>query len=276
MPRNAGRLSAPQNDSIEAVTENKASIFDFVTPTEFVDLPTKGKFYSENHPLHNVDTIEIRHMTAKETDILSSQSLLKKGLAIDRMVENVIVEPDIKVKDLFIGDKNAIIVACRVNGFGPAYETKITCGSCGANNEEIFDLGEVEVKNVDEEIVISEQGTFVISLPRSKIDAECRLVNGADEQKMLKLAEKKKKLNLPDSSLTDQLKILIVSLNGETDRGLVEKFVDVMPAFDASYFRKQYEKTVPNVDMSHNFVCPSCDANTVIDIPFSANFFWPQ
>jgi hypothetical protein len=276
MPRNAGRLNAPQNDSVEAVTENKSSIFDFVTPTEFVDLPTKGRFYPENHPLHNVDTIEIRHMTAKETDILSSQSLLKKGLAIDRMIENVIVDSEIKVKDLFVGDKNAIIVACRVNGFGPSYETKITCGSCGAKNEEVFDLGEVEVKSVDEEIVISEQGTFVITLPKSNVDAECRLVNGADEQKMLKLAEKKKKLNLPDTSLTDQLKILIVSLNGETDRGLVEKFVDVMPAFDASYFRKHYEKAVPNVDMSHNFVCPSCDANTVIDIPFSANFFWPE
>ena len=73
MPRNAGRLNAPQNDSVEAIAENKSSIFDFVTPTEFVDLPTKGRFYPENHPLHNVDTIEIRHMTAKETDILSSK-----------------------------------------------------------------------------------------------------------------------------------------------------------------------------------------------------------
>ena len=274
MRDNSKRTSAAA-DPAPAVAE-ATNTLEFSTPTEIVDLPSKGRFYSEGHPLHNQETIEIKYMTAKDEDILTSPTLLKKGLAIDRMIENVIIDPNIKVKDLFVGDKNAIIVACRINGFGASYETKITCGSCGVKGEEVFDLEGVEVKSVDEEIIISEQGTFVISLPRSKIDAECRLVNGADEQKMLKLAEKKKKLNLPDSSLTDQLKILIVSLNGETDRGLVEKFVDVMPAFDASYFRKQYEKTVPNVDMSHNFVCPSCDANTVIDIPFSANFFWPQ
>jgi len=276
MPRNAGRLDAPQNDSITPELDDKKSIFDFVTPTEFVELPTKGKFYPENHPLHNVEALEIRHMTAKETDILSSPSLLKKGLAIDRMIENIIIDPNIQVKDLFIGDKNAIIVACRINGFGPDYETTITCGSCKTTNNKIFNLNDVEVKMADDEITISDQGTFVILLPKSEIVVECRVINGRDEQRLLKLSEKKKKLNLPATGLTDQLKILIVSLNGETDRGLVERFVDVMPAMDATYLRKQYEKVVPNVDMQQNFVCPSCDTDTVIDIPFSTNFFWPN
>ena len=101
MPRNSARLSnKTENKSNPEVTENKSSIFDFVTPTDIVDLPTKGRFYPEGHPLHNQESIEIRHMTAKDTDILTSKSLLKKGIAVERMLENVIVDKDINLDDL--------------------------------------------------------------------------------------------------------------------------------------------------------------------------------
>lgn len=276
MPRNAGRLDAPKGNTTPVLVEEKKSILDFVTPTEFVEIPTKGRFYPDGHPLHNVETIEIRHMTAKETDILTSKSLLKKGIAIDRMLENVIVDQNIKVNDLFVGDKNALIVASRINGFGNDYETKVTCASCGETTKTVFDLNEVNVKELDEETNISEGGTFVITLPKTGVEAECRLIDGHDEKRMVKGTEKKKKLNLPDTSLTDQLKFIIVSLNGETDRGLVEKFIDLMPAMDSNYLRKQYERVSPNVDMKNDFTCSSCGAEAVIDIPFSTSFFWPD
>jgi hypothetical protein len=70
------------------------SPFSFVVPTEFVDLPSEGRFYAEGHPLHNESTIEIKQMTAKEEDILTSRSLLKKGIALDRVLRNVIIDKD--------------------------------------------------------------------------------------------------------------------------------------------------------------------------------------
>ena len=103
---------------------------DFSTPTELVDLPSKGRFYPEGHPLHGQETVEIKFMTAKDEDILTSPSLLKKGIAIDRLIQNVILNKNINVSTLLSGDKSAIMIASRINGFGAEYKTKVVCPSC--------------------------------------------------------------------------------------------------------------------------------------------------
>jgi len=277
MPRNEDRLGAKDQTGAEAppITE-KSSILDFVLPTEFVDLPTKGWFYAEDHPLHGKESIEIRYMTAKDTDILTSKSLLKKGVAVDRMLQNIIVDKGVKVDDLYSGDKNAILIAARINGFGPDYKTKVTCPSCGNVSDHSFNLEEVKCEDFENEASISIGGTFKIELPVTQVTVECRLLTGGDEKKMFNQSEKRKKHNLPETNLTDQYKLFIVSINGETDRGLVEKFVDLMPARDATHLKSNYEKASPNVDLSHDYSCDSCDADTQINIPFSANFFWPN
>lgn len=277
MSRNEERLGAKDQAGAEAPpTTSNNSILDFVLPTEFVDLPTKGKFYPEEHPLHNQESIEIRYMTAKDTDILTSKTLLKKGVALDRVLQNIIVDPRIKVDDLFLGDKNAIVVAARINGFGAEYNAKVNCPSCGATGECNFNLNEIEPKLADEDFEISPEGTFKILLPKTGVEAECRLLTSNDEQIIFKRNEKRKKKNLLESSLTDQYKLFIVSLNGVSERGLVEKFVDAMPALDSSYLRKVYSRVAPNLEMKQDYTCPSCDADTLVDIPFSANFFWPE
>jgi len=277
MPRNnQGRLDNKPESGAEAPPQNVDALLNFVTPTEFVELPTKGKFYPPNHPLHGVDTIEIKYMTAKETDLLTSKTLLKKGVAIDRMLQSVLVDQSIKVSELFIGDKNALLVAARISGFGASYDANITCRNCGMTAEQHFNLEEVHRKEASEEIEFTPEGTFFVDLPKSEIRAECRLLTGADEDRLLKKAEKKKKLKLVESLLTDQLKLIIVSLEGVTERGPVEKFVDVMPAMDSNHLRKEYARLKPDVDLSYMFDCDSCGANNDINIPFSTNFFWPE
>ena len=121
---NDERIGARQGASTAPV--GSSDVFSFSTPTEFVDLPTGGKYYPEDHPRHGKDQDEIRFMTAKDEDILSSRTLLKKGLAVDRFLQNIIVNKSIRVEDLFIGDKNAVLVAARVTGFGATYATRIT------------------------------------------------------------------------------------------------------------------------------------------------------
>jgi len=258
---------------------NNTSPLQFVTPTEFVDLPTQGKFYPEGHPLHNKDTVEIRYMTAKDEDILTSKTLLKKGIAVDRMLANILVDKNIKVEDLFVGDKNAIIIAARISGYGPEYKTNVTCPSCAATSEYEFDLEAILEKGTATpygDIEISSDGTFEITLPKTKVVARCRLVTGKDEKRLEAASSKRKKHNLPENTLTELVKTLIVSLNGETERKVVERFIDQMPALDSKFLRAAYNRVVPNVDMKHVYGCESCGAETSLDMPFSVSFFWPN
>ena len=274
---NEDRLGVKDEGQNAPIPETTQSPLSFVSPTEFVDLPTGGRFYPEGHPLHGKDTLEIRYMTAKDEDILTSKTLLKKGVAVDRMLQNILVDKSINVDELFIGDKNALIVAARVSGYGPEYKTNVTCPSCGASSEHDFDLSDISVKKSEPgEVTISDKGTFTIQLPRTKVAVECRLLTGKDERSMNAVAEKRKKHNLPEAPLTQLLKTIIVSLNGETGSGVIEKFIDNMPALDSKYLRAAYEKVVPNVDMKHLYSCDSCGADTTLDIPFSVSFFWPD
>ena len=75
MRNNEERLGTKhQNQSSPSST----TPLEFVTPTSFVELPSEGQFYSEDHPLNNQKTLEIKEMTAKEEDILTSRALLQK------------------------------------------------------------------------------------------------------------------------------------------------------------------------------------------------------
>ena len=274
-----GIIDEGQAPPISATTSGNNSPLQFVTPTEFVDLPTQGKFYPEGHPLFNKDTVEIRYMTAKDEDILTSKTLLKKGIAVDRMLANIMIDKNIKIDDLFVGDKNAIIVAARISGYGPDYKTSVTCPACGASTENEFDLNAVLEKGTAttyEDIEIAKDGTFAIMLPKTQVEAHCRLVTGVDEKRLEAVAEKRKKHKLPENTLTELIKSLIVSLNGETDRGVVEKFIESMPALDSKYLRAVYNKVAPNVDMKHLYSCESCGTDTTLTIPFSVSFFWPN
>ena len=282
MPRNnEDRLGVKdEGQSPPIPTENNnQSPLQFVTPTEFVDLPTKGKFYPPDHPLHNKDTVEIRYMTAKDEDILTSKTLLKKGIAVDRMLGNIIVDKNVKIEELFVGDKNAIIIAARISGYGSDYNTSVTCRACGASAEYNFDLNEIANSDFEsgyKDIEIADDGTFNVLLPKTKVTAQCRLLTGKAEKQLTAVTEKRRKHKLPEATLTGLLKIFIVSLNGEAERMVVERFVEQMPALDSKYLRTVYNKIVPNVDMKHLYQCESCNAETTLDIPFSVSFFWPD
>ena len=124
MSRNQDRLGGVQQPDTSPPPQQGGGGFSFVIPTEFVDLPSLGRFYAQNHPLHGKDSIEIKQMTAKEEDILTSRTLLKKGVALERLLQSIIVDKTIDPKTLLIGDRNAIIVAARVSGYGNDYSTK--------------------------------------------------------------------------------------------------------------------------------------------------------
>ena len=271
---------SPGQQSPPVDNQQPESTFQFVTPTEFVELPSKGVFYPEGHPLHNKDTIEIRHMTAKDEDILTSRALLQKGIAIDRLLQNIIVDKSIKIPDLLVGDKNALIIAARITGYGEIYEVNVNCPACSTSVEAAFDLNDCGVQSHDaykeQDVELTPDGTFNVHLDKLNLDVEVRLLTSRDELYLMQLSEKRKKKKLPETPLTDQLRRIIVSVNGNSDSDYVNSFIEFVPASSSRKLRSIYQKIVPNVDMTQNFICSSCGHDGEVSVPFGANFFWPR
>jgi hypothetical protein len=283
MRNNLDRLGldskSPQDDNAGVATS-----LNFVVPTEVVDLPSKGYYYPEGHPLQNKETIEIRYMTAKDEDTLTNQSLLKKGLALEKVIQDIIVDKSIRSDSLLVGDKNAIIVAARKSAYGSEYETKITCPSCGKAQQFIFDLNSCNVKEPvdlqeieDLGIQITERKTFLVKLPVSKFLVEIKMLNGRDEaylaQKTREAQQNKKEI---DSLLSMQLRMMVYSVNEVTDNKLVTEAISMLPARDSITIRNIYRTVAPSLDLTHNFECRACSEETRLEVPFTSDFFWPK
>ena len=272
----ANNIPSPQNDK----PETKPGLLDFVSPTQFVDLPSKGRFYPESHPLHNKDSVEIRFMTAKDEDILSSESLLRKGIAVDRFLENVVIDKSFPVGSLLIGDKNAILISSRISGYGNIYDTEIVCPNCGHKNRVAFDLNGVNVHygldGQESDIQKLENGNYSVLLPVSKVTVEFKLLTSKDESKMIKKITNARKRKEQSSFITDQYKMMIVSAQGVTDSFQIARFVDLMPVGDSKVLKQAYRKTAPNVELKHDFTCISCTHEQELEVPFGADFFWPK
>ena len=255
--------------------------FHWATPTEMVELPSGGKFYPEGHPLHQVSTVEIRYMTAKEEDILTSQSLIKSGLAVDRMLENLIVDKRIMLNTLLLGDKNALIVASRVTGYGPEYATNVTCPSCTAVTRHEFDLemgtiNDFEGAMTQYDATLTEDNRLQLTLPFSGVEVTCRFLTGQDEINDFKKNKKRSKNTRGNSTLTDMFNQIIVSVNGSTNREDINGFATNMPARDSIYLRSFYAAATPNLDLSQNFECSECGYEADVEVPLTVDFLWPK
>jgi len=261
-------------------TQQRLDPLQFVAPTEFVELPSQGKAYPANHPLHNEETIEIRFMTAKDEDILSSKTLLKKGVAIERFMQNIVVNQKINVKKLLVADRNAILIAARVSGYGDQYETKVTCPSCEAVSESLFNLNDKKISHIeareDLNIKKTDNGTFLVTMPLTKHEIEFRLLTGEDENAIARSSESRRKQRLSETMLTDQYKRMIVAVAGHTSREIIRKYVDNMPTRDSRFLRNCYKATAPEIKISEDFNCHSCGFEQEMEVPFGADFFWPN
>lgn len=255
-----------------------ANPMDFVTPTQIVELPSRGR-YPEGHPLHNQESIEIRYMTAKDEDILSSKSLLKKGIAIDRLIKNIIKDPSIDPSSLYIGDRNAIMINARASAYGADYKTTVQCPACGTTQKFLFDLNDHEMYYADNipenEIKSNDDCTFEITLPLSKIVAKIRPLTGRDEAYLIKKEIEKRKKSI-DSVITDQMKLCVINFNGYEDEKTINYVCENMTATDARVLREVFRVISPDVKMEQNFVCKNCEHEEVINVPFGTDFFWPD
>ena len=284
MARNRDRVGTPNpnvdNPPPDLMQGGQSEGFSFVIPTDFVELPSKGRYYPENHPLHGQESIEIKQMTAKEEDMLTSRTLLKKGIALDRVLNSVIMQKGLNADSLLVGDRNAIIVAMRVAGYGSDYNTTVSCPKCGATQEYGFDLQEADIYHGDDvsklDIADNQNGTFSVTLPRTGIEVVFRLLTGYDEKALVASLERARKKQVPEKTVTTQLRQMIVSVSGDASSEAIKFFIENVPSMDSRHLRLAYELAAPNVDLTQHFECSECDHEQEMEVPLTADFFWPD
>jgi hypothetical protein len=243
-------------------------------PTETISLPSKGLLYPETSPLSK-GQIEMKYMTAKEEDILTNTNFIRQGTVIDKLLQALIVTP-IEYSDLLVGDKNAILVAARVLGYGKDYTFKYT-NQRNQESEVTVDLSILEDKQIDESLFKRGANEFTFALPHSGNNITFKLLTHGDEKKIDDEIKGLQKVN-PNSStdVTTRLKHIITSVEGKRDAKDIREFVDnYLIAKDARALREYYSKISPDVNLTFK---PEDESYTGegIAIPVSINFFWPD
>ena len=244
---------------------------EFQFPTETVDLPSGGKVYSKDSPLSS-GKIDVKYMTAKEEDILTSQNLIKKGVVIKQLLDSLIVSEGINSSDLILGDKNAVMVASRILAYGPEYKVEVTNPNTGNVFEHTFDLTSCEFKNISDDINGNE---FEVELPYSKAKVKFKLLTGYDEFNIDKELESYKKIGTQVSpELTTRLKHTIISVNDNDTKSAISNFVDNMLSRDSLFLRGEILRVSPDIDLTQEI---EMEGETVtVTIPMAVNFFWPD
>jgi len=274
-----GGVQQPDTNPPPQAMQADTGGFSFVVPTEFVELPSGGKFYPEGHPLHGEESIEIRQMTAKEEDILTSRTLLKKGVALDRVIENLIVNKRIDPDSLLVGDRNAIIIATRVSGYGNMYETKVTCPSCAESQQYNFNLNEANIYDGQDleklDVIDNKDGTFNIVLPKTGLTVTFKLLCGKDEKTLMSgIQSDRKRKN--ERTVTRQLVNTIVAVNGDSSADAINYLIENIPSMDSRHIRLSYRLAAPNIDLTQYFECSECEYTQDMEVPLTADFFWPD
>jgi hypothetical protein len=238
-------------------------------PTEVVDLPSQGLLYPKDSPLSS-GTIEIKYMTAREEDILTSANLIKQGIVVEKLLESLIVDKSINTDDFLIGDKNAVLIASRILAYGKEYEVEIE------GQKVVVDLTQLKDKKLDESIVSAGVNEFEFELPNTKRKLTFKLLTSGDEKEIDKEVKGYEKIDGMGYELTTRLKHQIVSIDGDTKRASINSFVDnEFLSRDSIAFRGHIAGIMPDVDMTSTFTDIGGNEKE-FTVPMTVTFLWPS
>ena len=277
--KNPTSSSTSQSHSEQGFSQQTDTIQKIEYPSEVVDLPSKGWFYDQSSPLAS-GKIDIKYMTAKEEDILTSQNLIKKGVVLDKLLEQLIVTPGVKLDDILVGDKNAIFISARVLAYGKDYKIKFKDPSTGDDVEDTIDLTKLNAKEYDFDSATRGENIFSFTLPHSEKVVHWKLLTHSDEQAIdaeLKGMKKFTKNKNETSEVTTRLKYVIKALDGDEDRARIKSFVDKeLLARDSLAFREHIKENTPDLDMTFNFESEDTGYEERMTIPLGVDFFYPS
>ena len=253
--------------------------FGMEVPVESVPLPSEGKIYPADSSSYMKETIEIKAMTAREEDILTSRALIKKGTVISELLKSCIVDKTINVERLISGDRNALMTAIRITGYGSDYKVEVNCPECDEKETQEFSLSDLPIKRLSIDPVSPGENAFEYELPVTKKKAIFRFLTGKDETNMSTESDRRKKKKLGgdvDNIVTSRLLHSIISIDGIDDKNKISLFVRNMPARDSRSLRKFMDDNEPGVEMKSWMTCGSCYEQSEVSLPIGASFFWPD
>lgn len=279
MPINVPGLPGPN----EMPPEMRAGAGDddlgFKIPVNSVPLASRGMCYAGTS-LQGYTHINVKGMTAKEEDILTSDAYRKDGTIITQLLRSCITDP-VNPSEMLVGDRSALLIALRIMGYGEDYTIEVECPSCEVKQEHTFDLRELPVRFLDLDPDLPGQNVFSCVLPVSKKQVAFRFFTGHDEEKMTREQQqtraKRKKHGLrQDNIVTSRYMRQLVSVDGRTDPGFIARFVNNMPARDSRYLRKYIADHEPGMEMQDVITCEECGEAKEVDVDIGPAFFWPD
>lgn len=248
-------------------------------PVEVVPLPSRGVVYPKTSPLHMASEVQIRAMTSREEDILTSRALIKSGVVISRLIQSCLVDKRVNVREMLSGDMNAIMVAVRITGYGSLYETRAKCPRCDYEQDHSVDLSQIPIKYLELQPIEPGVNLFQTTLPKTGVRVLFKFMTGVDEEETMASADEQKKRKGRESNLiTSYLSRCVVSVNDREDRSTISRFVTSMPAGDSKFLRKLISNSEPGLEMKTTLRCddPECGAIEEVPIPLGVSFFWPD
>lgn len=289
MTRNSRKLQrSPQPDydpnteqvKVKSQAQNKnadpANPFgmSFVVSTTKVELPTKGLFYPIDSNMHGIEELEIKHMTAKEEDLLSTVGNGDDKNVFNNLITGLLTDKSINPSELLDEDKMAILLKARETGYGSKYESTIFCDKCNTESSVVFDLSKTKITSSAEGSNYDpDENCFVLTLPISDIEIKIRRLTEKDRSELEKDKEKKESLNIDFNRTISVLKKTIVSANGIVDQATLSKLYDVLPAADAKFLLNFDKGIIPKVSTAQEIECPECTAVLEREAPLSWAFF---
>lgn len=256
--------------------------FGLEIPVENVPIPSKGLVYPPDHPLHMQETIQIRAMTAREEDILTSKALIKNGTVITELIKSCLIDKRIDPNDMILGDRNAVMVSLRITGYGSDYRIEVGCPSCGEKSKQEFNLSELPITRLSQEPVAQGSNVFEAVMPKNRetdpdLTIRYRHMTGHDETAISQMQERKKKQGFQSSNMiTTRYQHQIVAVNDITDKTKIQMFIQKMPSRYSLALRKAMDANEPGITMKQHITCPHCAEESEVSMPLGANFFWPD
>lgn len=245
-------------------------------PTNLVPLPSKGLLYDQDSPL-NKGVIEMKFMTTKEENILTTESYISQGVVIDKFLQSMIVSPKFNYDELLVGDKNSLIIASRIYGYGEIYPIEVTSPS-GRKQKVEIDLTTIENKEVDETLFKGENRfTYEFENKLGKYKIDFKLVTVGDEKQIDEKLKKYKKAGLADTQITTRLQQIILSVNGNSDPNFIRLFIEnEFLAVDSRKFREYVAKLQPGPDLEIELIDEGTGEPFRTNITIGPSFFWPD
>lgn len=259
------------NQVLNAVPAEQPTIRQTGYPTVLVDLPSQGLFYPEGHPLSS-GQIEMRFMTAKDEDILTTEAYIRKGIVLDKLFQNLIITK-CNYDDILVADRDALMIAARSNAYGEIYTTKATSPS-GKEISIDIDLNTIKHLEIDKTLITPGQNRFECEVAGKTV--VFKLLTNGDQRILEDSINKGKRADQSDQQLTSRLAFMVQSVDGDADKTKIKFFVRDMLARDARKFRAFIKKVQPGVDLSIELIDPDTFQPFRSEISFGLDFFWPD